>query len=155
MNESKRRKILCPIDFSEHTEKTLAEAIAQAEKFGGEILFLHVLNQRSFEDLEKVFGRSRAFAGDEAEQIFVALGDERAEMMKDFLSKSRADRVPHKSIITRGYPFEEIIRLAESESVELIVMGVRGRSSRTREILVGSRANRVFRRAPCSVLFVR
>jgi len=53
-----------------------------------------------------------------------------------------------------GHPAEQIIRLAASTQVDLIVVGHRGRS-RISEWVSGSVSKRVVNHAPCSVLVVR
>ncbi|MCX6543450.1 MAG: universal stress protein [Acidobacteria bacterium] len=53
-----------------------------------------------------------------------------------------------------GHPAEQIIRLAASTQVDLIVVGHRGRS-RISEWISGSVSKRVVGHAPCSVLVVR
>jgi tetratricopeptide (TPR) repeat protein len=53
-----------------------------------------------------------------------------------------------------GHPADEIIRLAGDAKYDLIVMGSTGRSGLPR-ILLGSTAETVARRAPCSVLTVK
>ena len=51
-------------------------------------------------------------------------------------------------------PFLEIINAAQTESVDLIVMGTHGRSGLV-HVLMGSVAERVVNKAPCAVLTVR
>jgi nucleotide-binding universal stress UspA family protein len=53
-----------------------------------------------------------------------------------------------------GHPAEQIIRLAASTHVDLVVVGHRGRS-RISEWVSGSVSKRVVNHAPCSVLVVR
>jgi nucleotide-binding universal stress UspA family protein len=53
-----------------------------------------------------------------------------------------------------GVPFEEIVRIAEEERMDMIVMGTHGRTGLNRALL-GSVAERVIRLAPCPVLTVR
>ena len=155
MTESEGKTILCPVDFSDHTIRTLKEATFQAEKSGGRLVVLHVLNERTFEEIDRWQGRVQSLGVDIVAEAVKSLGDEREEMLRSAVKESGADRVPHKSIITRGRPAEEILRLAEDEKADLIVMGVRGRRALTRSLFVGSRADKVFHRAQCSVLFVR
>lgn len=154
-SDRRRRKILCALDFSEHTTKTLHEGLAQAEKFDGELVVLHVLNERMFEELNRIQGRVQALGGELAEQAIQTLGDEREERLREILAEVHAERVPHTSIISRGYPFEEILRTAQELEVDLIVMGAKGRMSVPRQLRFGGQAEKVFRRAQCSVLFVR
>ena len=54
----------------------------------------------------------------------------------------------------RGTPFREIVDLAASQQVDLIVMGTHGRTG-LQHILLGSVAERVVRLAPCPVMVTR
>jgi len=53
-----------------------------------------------------------------------------------------------------GKPAEEIVRLAQDEGVDLIVMGTHGRTG-LRHVLMGSIAESVMRTAPCPVFTVK
>ncbi len=53
-----------------------------------------------------------------------------------------------------GYPATEILRVAEEKEIDLLVMGSRGLTG-IAHVLFGSTADRVVRRATCSVLAVR
>ena len=66
-------------------------------------------------------------------------------------NSSRASGLSSK--IVTGYPAEEIIKLAESENVDLIVMGTHGRSGIDR-ILFGSVAEKVVKNASKPVLTI-
>jgi nucleotide-binding universal stress UspA family protein len=53
-----------------------------------------------------------------------------------------------------GHPAEQIVRVAEEEEVDLIVMGSRG-SSEWKALMLGSVSDHVLHHAHCSVLVVR
>ena len=53
-----------------------------------------------------------------------------------------------------GYPFEEIILMANDPNIDLIIIGSRGRSG-IRRLLLGSTAEPVVEHAPCPVLVVK
>lgn len=153
---TKGRTILCPIDFSDHTEKVLREAIEQTEKFAGHLIVLHVLNEALFDSLKRLQGRVAALDIDGVgEDAIRALGDEREAMLRDVLKTVNVSRVQHTSIISRGYPFEEVLKIADENKVDLIVLGAHGRHSLARQLRFGSQAEKVFRRAKCNVMFVR
>jgi nucleotide-binding universal stress UspA family protein len=59
-----------------------------------------------------------------------------------------------KLLLREGDPAYEIIRTAETEGYDLIVVGHRGLSP-IKAFLLGSVSNRVVSHAPCSVLVVR
>ena len=59
------------------------------------------------------------------------------------------------SVLTlRGSPSMEIAGYAQSEKIDLIIMGTHGRSPMA-HLLMGSVAEKVVRKAPCPVLIVR
>ena len=72
------------------------------------------------------------------------------------LLRSLADRATTEGVTTEfhqipGGPGRKICEFAQSEDVDLIVMGHRGISA-LNELLLGSVSNYVLHRAPCSVL---
>ena len=56
--------------------------------------------------------------------------------------------------LLEGDPASEIVKLAKSEQVDMIVMGTTGRTGISR-LLLGSTAEQVLRHAPCPVLMVK
>jgi universal stress protein A len=59
-----------------------------------------------------------------------------------------------EKLVLKGVPYEEIIKFAEKEEIDMIILGACGRSTLER-FISGSTAERVVRRAPCAVLTVR
>ena len=60
---------------------------------------------------------------------------------------------PHQQFVEQGDPRDEIIRIAEENQVDLIVLGSHGRHGLA--LLLGSTANSVLHHAKCDVLAVR
>jgi len=54
----------------------------------------------------------------------------------------------------RGYPADEVMKIARDEKCDLIVVGNLGKSGIER-VLVGSVSEAIVRHAPCPVLVVR
>ena len=63
-----------------------------------------------------------------------------------------AERI--RSVFKVGHPVEALLRIAIKENVNLIVMGIKGRSD-LEHMLVGSVAEKVFRRSPIPILSYR
>ena len=59
-----------------------------------------------------------------------------------------------RQVVVLGNPFEQIVRYAREEKIDLIVMGTHGHSALA-SMLLGSVAEKVIRKAPCAVLSVR
>jgi nucleotide-binding universal stress UspA family protein len=66
----------------------------------------------------------------------------------------RTNHVRIESTVMEGDPVEMILRAAEETNSDVIVMGTHGRTG-LRRLLMGSVAEGVGRKAPCSVLTAR
>ena len=77
---------------------------------------------------------------------------------KDILSKAEStlemEGIEYQSRLIQGVPAEEIVKVAQSEKVDLIVLGSRGLTE-VRAFLLGSVSDRVSHRAKCPTLIVR
>ena len=147
-------RILCAVDLSEVSRRTLDEAINLTDKLGASLHVLHVVNERMFEGLERRVGRGGEMA-DVLEKAVAAMEEERAQGLKDELLECQAGRVPHTSQVTMGMPWERILEVSDEQGADLIVMGATGRGGLVRQLRFGSSAEKVFRRAKCRVMFVR
>jgi nucleotide-binding universal stress UspA family protein len=139
-------KILVATDFSECSDAAMQHGLELARAFGAALHLLHVVEDPSI----------TPWVGDGFPISLV-------EVLEHFQDESRKrllSSVPMADLgrIVISCPFatpvQEILRCAERESVDLIVMGTHGRSL-VAHALVGSVAERVVRRAPCPVLTVR
>ncbi|MDR5657600.1 universal stress protein [Halodesulfurarchaeum sp. HSR-GB] len=138
------RKILVPVDGSEHADAALAYAI---ERFSdAEITALHVV------DLPQ--GYFAATAGDPEEIPSV---EHRKEEAKELLEAVEAEAEQFgghvDTDIATGDPADEILEYASAHDFDEIVIGSRGISGVGR-IVFGSVAEKVVRRAEIPVVVV-
>jgi nucleotide-binding universal stress UspA family protein len=141
-------RILHPTDFSPASAAALASALALAKAGRAKLVLLHVLTPpspfvgddvvpaRTYEELEA--GARRGARRELARRV----------------ARARRAGVPAAGVIVDGVAFEEITRFAKRKGVDLIVMGTHGRTGLPR-LFMGSVAERVLQRAPCSVLTAR
>jgi nucleotide-binding universal stress UspA family protein len=71
-------------------------------------------------------------------------------MLDDFLAKMDTTGVPFTKVVLEGEPSVEILKFAEKEKFDLILMGRRG-FSKLRRFFIGSVTQRVIADAPCPV----
>ncbi|MGH9392036.1 MAG: universal stress protein [Vicinamibacteria bacterium] len=141
------QKILCPVDFSPSSLAGLSAGLALREE-SAELLVLHVVEFY----LPPALGEAVAFDVTELRGLHRSQGQARLEELvpEESRSHTRLETV----VLESGSPYKEILRTAEREGCDLIVIGVAGRSSADL-VFFGSTANHVVRAASCPVLTVR
>jgi nucleotide-binding universal stress UspA family protein len=137
-------RILVPTDFSECAAQAIEYASEFAIRFNAKLQVLHVVPEpvtpyTSGIPLPKEAMHPEIPAAKEL----------------DSLQVPRSDEIPHlERAIEMGVPFVEIVRHARQKNIDLIVIGTHGRTGLD-QMLMGSVAEKVVRKAPCPVLTVR
>ncbi|HET7753042.1 MAG TPA: universal stress protein [Anaeromyxobacteraceae bacterium] len=141
------KKILCATDFSPPSRIALLQAAELAAANDAQLWLLHVREAASARpQLGMMPSPPEAY---EVERGEAWRQLERAGAEATVLAKS------HVGVeMIEGSPIEEILRAAREREVDVIVLGTHGRTGVRRAVL-GSVAELVVRRAPCSVLVVR
>lgn len=136
--------ILVPVDFGESSRASVDHAIRMASRASASIVLLHVIDRTCAGGfLSSVTRRSiKAKEHDWARRCLAAI----AEMHE-------ASRVPIKCLVRAGVPEYEILRLAETRNVSLIVLGRSQRGVLSR-LLFGSVIGNVVECSRCPVLVV-
>ena len=141
-------KILVPVDFSEHSQRALDEAVGLAKKFGAELTVLHC-----YELPMPGFDR-HPYATVAPESYVEAVRKAAEETTRRWSERARAEGLSVEEQVKAGFPASEIADLAQDIGADLIVMGTRGLSG-LEHVLLGSVAERTIRIAPCPVLTVK
>ena len=137
-------------DFSENADQAFAVAMDLAYRFGAELEIIHVMV--SFSLSPPVHA---TYMPIEYDPKFIDEVTQAA--LKSIEEKYVAqipESVPHNVNLLSGYASTEIIRVVEEKGIDLLIMGSHGLTGLA-HVLFGSTADRVVRRAPCSVLTVR
>ena len=144
-------KILLATDFSDDSVNARNYAEALARKFSSEIIVLHVDQPMTPVMVSEIGPAFDVSAMNQiAEEQRLAAQRELDRIVKEL----RDGQIKARSLLRVGAPFLEIIRAAQSEGADLIVMGTHGRSGLA-HVLLGSVAERVVQKAGCAVLTVR
>lgn len=142
------KKILLPTDFSHYNDAALEYASTLAAKAEAALYIVHVDELRDL-------NLSAAMA--EAGYPYVSPWDtEDRREVRERLAKvvPTIAAVTYEHHYLSGSPVTEILRFAEREHVDLIVMASHGRTGVSR-LLMGSIAEGVMRKASCPVLVVK
>ncbi|MDA8164043.1 MAG: universal stress protein [Desulfobacteraceae bacterium] len=137
-------KILVPVDFSDNSEKILKSALFMAKKCGASISVV----VQSIEDYSGFFVPHIPITQFEEEMVEGA-----NKRMESFMEENMDRSVPGSAKVLIGDVAEEIIKLAEAEQMDLIVMGTHGYKG-VEKVLFGSVAEQVVKRSPCPVLTI-
>jgi universal stress protein A len=133
----KVRRILCPIDFSESSQKAFRYAERLSASSGAELLLLHAFDVPQSHD-----SRSQWTPADPELEG-------KLREIKPTASQVKVDYALHA-----GPPGEVICWLAQQRECDLIVIGTHGRTG-LRHLVFGSVAEHVLRHARCPVLVIR
>lgn len=129
------RRVLVPTDFSPDAELALTWARKLVEKTGGKLVVLHSY------DLPALLTGGAAFATPTIQQSLQSAARERLDELRKSLPGQEIE-----TVLAHGRPDLSILETAESERIDLIAMGTRGRTGLA-HVVMGSTAERVLRRA--------
>ena len=136
-------RILLPLDGSDIAEKAVPFAVAQAERFGAQLILL-----RAVEPI--LYTRILATLDDAREQ--------RMKLARDYLDSVatgiRERGIEVQVVVKEEAPAPAITQYAETNQVDLIALCSRGLTGPSRW-LMGSVADRIVRGAKVPVLLVR
>jgi nucleotide-binding universal stress UspA family protein len=144
----KFKKILYPTDFSESSLEALRYAVSLAKDYKAKLILMHVINEQIFSE---GLNLPRVSAPEALGQEMEA---EAGRQLRMLIPADQRQGLDSEMVIRSGMPFLEVIRYAEANGVDLIVIGTHGRSG-MEHIIFGSTAEKVLRKATCPVLSVR
>lgn len=138
------KSILVATDFSDNATHAVRKAALLAEHHAARLTMLHVVNPAGFTPLKQWFGPS-IDADLKAAQARATLRQLAAEI-------NGKHGVPARFRVVIGESFDEILRA--TVGADLLVLGQRG-SSRVKDMVIGSTAERLLRLCRTSLLIVK
>jgi nucleotide-binding universal stress UspA family protein len=136
-------KILVTIDGSPSSEKALATAVDLATHYQAELVALSVA------EMPEVVAMV-----DEVDEIRQSADVYFRKIAEAAVAYAKSRGVALRSVVVRGHAAEEILRFAEAEEVNLIVLGRQGHS-RIARFFLGSTTDRVSEHCHCTVMIVK
>ncbi len=142
----KFKKILLPTDFSDESLYAMSYAVDLAKMFNAKLVMMHVIY-----DIEKA--SNLHIPHPSITELYQDLENHAKRNLQSFGIDLREGLEEVDTVVKRGIPYEEIIKFANENNVDLIIIGTLPRSGVER-FFVGSTTQRVIRNAPCPVLVV-
>ncbi|QNK78853.1 universal stress protein [Winogradskyella sp. PAMC22761] len=138
-------KIIVPVDFSEQSEFALEAAASLAQKYGSELLVLHML------ELSNTIISSASEALNQEALYFIKLAEQKFEI---FLEKPYLKDIKVTKIIKHFKVWSEVNDVAKEYDASIIVMGSQGTSG-IKEVFIGSNTEKVVRHSEIPVLVIK
>ena len=153
----KINKILACVDFSDYTMMVLSYAVELASASDMQIVVLNVINQRDINGIKMAVGYFPTQG-----PVMLSVEECVEDWKKDRHTQLRHlvkthffdDKAKMHLMVDKGIPYERILKIAENENIDLIVIANKGRGNLSR-VLFGSAAEKVFRHAKVPVVCVR
>jgi nucleotide-binding universal stress UspA family protein len=141
------KRILVPIDFSEHSKNALQYAISFAGKFNSELILVYVVEPT-------IYPADFSFGQVAVPSIENELRERGKVELDNLVNALIGESSTVKTIVRTGKPYLEIIKTAAEEDIDIIIIATHGHSG-VEHLLFGGTTEKVVRKAPCPVLIVR
>ncbi len=135
------QNILLATDFSACSQAALQYAALATERFNAHLVVAHVISESAFKDVP-----AEILA--DAKNRTIIETRRRLEQLRESLNDFEAE-----FILEEGPVADKLLLLAESKSVDFLVVGTRGQGG-IKRLLLGSVAEKLSRQARCPVLVV-
>ncbi len=142
------RRILLPVDGSEHSIKVARYAMDMASKMGANVDLVHILPSSNF-----IYGYFEGGVIANADQLEKEMEEKGREVLDSTAERTRTRNVDVYPRLRKGSASQKILEMAESGRYEMIIMGSRGLKGWIGRLL-GTVSRRILRNAPCPVLVV-
>ena len=151
------KNILVPVDGSEHSSRAIKYATEIASKFNSKLTLLHAYFFTLPVTTSPVLPEAPHYAVMTQESINVLSQKTKKDANQILVQATnlvKEKNVIVKSLLREGRVVPEIIKILETEKVDLIVMGARGISG-IKKLFLGSTSEEVIKKANCPVLIVK
>jgi nucleotide-binding universal stress UspA family protein len=145
------QKIMVALAFSGYAEGIFGYAAGLAKRLDAELIVTSIINSR---DVQAVGTISSMGYDVDSEQYVASIRKERQSKLEKFINAYSFPTDKIKSVIRVGDPVDELLKTAVKENVDMIVMGIKGRTN-LEYMFVGSVAEKMFRRSPVPIVSYR
>ena len=137
------KSILCPVDFSEHSERALGYAIALAERTGAHLTIMTAVDP---------FLEAASSAAGHGDALMRQTQDELQQMLSGIGASGKLTKAPAIAVV-KGDAGKEILNQIVECGADLVVMGTQGLGGAKR-MMFGSTTESVLRESQVPVLAV-
>jgi nucleotide-binding universal stress UspA family protein len=145
------KKVMVALAFSEYAAGTFKFAAQFAQCCDAELIVASVVNARDVESVRTISAMGYEVDG---EHYVQSIKDERRRILDEVTAETDFPREKIRTVFPLGNPIDELLKMIIDESIDVVVMGPKGRTD-LEHVLVGSVAEKIFRRSPATVISYR
>jgi nucleotide-binding universal stress UspA family protein len=143
------RKMLVPVDYSQHSKRALTIAGELAQRYSGKLAIVHVWDRPTYLTEAIMVGHVNG-----PRRLTDLIVENAEQDMKAFLAEVALPAgVEHGDKLLSGDPASELLKEIEHGGYDLVVLGSHGRSGLER-LMMGSVAEKIVRHSRVPVLTV-
>jgi nucleotide-binding universal stress UspA family protein len=143
------KRILVPVDYSEHSKNSLEYAASLAERFGASLDVVHVWDRPAYVSDTVVVVREG-----ESRSLAEMIHDNAEREMRDFLAPLQMPKgVVVSERLLSGEPASVLLEELGKGEYDLVVVGTHGRTG-LQHLILGSIAEKLVRMSPVPVLTI-
>jgi nucleotide-binding universal stress UspA family protein len=140
------KKILFPLDLTENSSKILPYVLSLSEKYNSLVYLFHVV-----QDLNRW---GKLYVPHPSMDKFQEEANEAAMKAMDTVCENQLQSCPNfQKMVVSGDAADEILKVIESEGIDLLIMGTHGRKG-LEQVIFGSVAEKVVKKSPVPVLTI-
>ncbi len=144
-------KVLVAVAFSNYTQGIFEYAARLATQLGAEMAVASIINERDVSAVQRVADMGYDVDG---ERYVKDIKKERRDILDRLIHDCGLDPGRVEVFIRVGNPVDELLKIIDGEKIDMVVMGLKGRSD-IEHVFVGSVAEKLFRRSPATVVSYR
>jgi nucleotide-binding universal stress UspA family protein len=146
------KKILVPIDGSDHAKKAIEFGGNTALQYDAAVYLLHVVAENKIPEDVLHYIQTEKFE-DAPESVYLQIVAERITKSAEEDLRSKGVKEVHSAVL-QGDPAEKINEYSREKGIDMIIIGSRGLGS-FRGLLLGSVSSKVCHTAECTCMTVK
>lgn len=143
-------KITVPVDFSSFSKAAVSYATILAKLLNAAMVLVNVIDQRGLDRFKRWCSNAGAYNGERFKNERTA---ERMRRLQSIAAEMQPQGIQIETYVLVDVPFRGILKCVTQSKSDLLVMATIGRTHTT-DVLVGSCAEKLFRRSPVPVLSI-
>jgi nucleotide-binding universal stress UspA family protein len=148
---SQINKILVAIASSKYAQDIFNFAVQLTTDLDAHLVVANVINIRDVEAIGSVESMGYSVSSDDYKK---EVTKDRESQLAEMAAKISFPKEKMHTIIKVGHPFDALLKIIEEESVDMVVMGTKGRTD-LEYVMLGSVADKMLRHSPVPVVSFR